>query len=215
MFQGMKNIQSAFSYVKSFTLVVVVGCLIVTVYAVDQMSKMSQIAKQQMLVIDGNGNLYQGKISSRASNLKVEAKAHLRKFHELFFEFDPERSVIDENKSIWTYMADKSAIIRHDKMEEQGFFQNVIASSVSSRINIEDSNISIEPTSDKNVFTFTIKGKQNLYRESSYSTKNLITKGFIRVLENRTDKNPHGFMIVNFDILDNETLTTQKRYASR
>jgi conjugative transposon TraK protein len=210
MFQSMKNIQSAFSYVRWFALVVVVLSLLVALYSIVQVSKISKLSKQQMLVMDSSGNVHNAVISSRVANLEVEAKSHITKFHELFFNIDPEQEVIDKKKEQWSYLADQSAVVQYDKMNEQGFFQSMVAGSISSRIVIEE--IILQPTESSEYYDFTLKGVQRLFRSSSVAVRNVVTSGKLRVLQNRTENNPHGLMIVNWQVLDNSTLSTSKRY---
>ncbi|HEA29918.1 MAG TPA: hypothetical protein ENH91_07980 [Leeuwenhoekiella sp.] len=206
----MKNIQSAFSYVRLFTLIIVIGSLTITFYSVYRMNEISMLSKQQMLILDPSGNVLNGSLSSRAANLMVEGTSHLTKFHKLFFDFDPEREVISSNKEKWSYLADKSAVVQYERMEEDGFFQNIIAGSISSRLEIED--IEITPSDNPNYLNFTFNGKQQLMRSTSITTRNVITTGKIRILDNRTINNPHGFMIVNWRIVNNSTINSGKRY---
>lgn len=210
MFQSMKNIQSAFSYVRMFTLIIVIGSLTITFYSVYRTNQISMLSKQQMLILDPMGNVHNGSLSSRAANLVVEGTSHLTNFHMLFFNFDPEREVISSNKEKWSYLADESAVVQYERMEEDGFFQNIIAGSISSRLKIED--IDITPSDNLNYLDFIFKGKQQLMRSTSVATRNVITTGKIRILDNRTINNPHGFMIVNWRIMDNSTINSGKRY---
>jgi conjugative transposon TraK protein len=213
MFQSMKNIQSAFSYVKSFTLIIIVGCLSITFYAVMKTNQISQMSKQQMLVMDTSGNIQTASLTSRANNLEIEGMAHLKNFHHLFFSFDPERAIIQKNREQWSYLADESVVVQFGKMEEQGFFQNVVAGSISSRLDIED--IKIEKTDNPLYLQFGVKGKQRLIRSTSIAYRNLETSGRLRILENRTENNPHGFIIENWRIVDNSTISTETRYGRK
>jgi conjugative transposon TraK protein len=204
MFQSMKNIQSAFSHIRLFTIIICLSSMGVALYSVSKISDIAKMSKQQMLTIDMDGNLYQGNLSSRDSNIEIESKAHVQKFHQLFFSFDPEREIINNHKEQWVYLSDKSAMVQFDQLEEEGFYQNIIVSSISSRL--EDVKIDIKKTDNPDYLTFELTGIQKLMRSSSVSYRKLSTSGRIRVLNNRSDNNSHGLFIENWKILDNSDL---------
>jgi conjugative transposon TraK protein len=204
MFQSMKNIQSAFNYVRLFTIIICICAFGVAIYSVSKISEMALIAKHQMLTIDKDGNLYNGLSSTRESNIEIEGRAHVYSFHQLFFAFDPERAVINDHKTKWNYLADKSAVVQFDQLEEAGFFQNIIVSSISSRL--EDVDIEIENDEGSSYLIFSFSAKQKLMRSSSISYRNLKTTGRLRILENRSKNNPHALMIENWKIIDNSTI---------
>lgn len=210
MFQSMKNINSAFNYVRLFSLIIVLASFLISFYAIVKVSEISKMSKEQMLVLDATGNIQTATLSSRTANIKAESKAHLKRFHKLFFEFDPEQDVIDANKERWSYLADKSAVVQFDKMTEMGFFQNIIAGSISSRLHIDE--ILLEKSEEGPFYNFQLKGRQTLLRSSSVANRNVITSGRLRILNSRTENNPHGLMIVNWQIVDNSTISTGKRY---
>lgn len=210
MFQSMKNINSAFNYVRLFSLIIVLASFLISFYAIVKVSEISKMSKEQMLVLDASGNIQTATLSSRTANIKAESKAHLKRFHKLFFEFDPEQDVIDANKERWSYLADKSAVVQFDKMTEMGFFQNIIAGSISSRLHIDE--ILLEKSEEGPFYNFQLKGRQTLLRSSSVANRNVITSGRLRILNSRTENNPHGLMIVNWQIVDNSTISTGKRY---
>ncbi len=204
MFQSMKNIQSAFNYVRLFTIIICIGAFGVAIYSVSKISEMAQVSKQQMLTIDKEGNLYSGVASSRSSNILIEAESHVRSLHQLFFSFDPERDVINEHKEKWIYLADKSALVQFDQLEESGYYQNIIVSSISSRL--ENIKIDVEKGENASYLLFNFTATQKLTRSSSVSYRNLITSGRLRILDNRTANNPHAMMVENWKIVDNTTI---------
>lgn len=204
MFQSMKNINSAFSHIRILTVVICIGAFSLSAYAVSKMAEANRMSKQEMLVIDMDGNLYNGTASTRESNIEIEARAHVLMFHELFFSFDPERAVINERKEKWVYLADNSAGVLFDQLEESGFFQNIIVSSISARL--KDVETRIEQYDGGLYLSFEFSAKQKLMRSSSTSFRNLKTSGRLRILDNRSPNNAHGFMIENITIIDNSTI---------
>ena len=57
---------------------------------------------------------------------------------------------------------------------------------------------------------FSFFGKQMITRKSSVITRNLITEGFFEDII-RSPNNPHGVILKNWRIIDNEELTNQTK----
>jgi hypothetical protein len=52
--------------------------------------------------------------------------------------------------------------------------------------------------------------KQKIIRPTTIVTRNLLTEGYLRNVE-RSDNNPHGFLIEKWKILDNKDLKIENR----
>ena len=64
-------------------------------------------------------------------NRPVEAREHIRRFHELFFTLSPDKSAIESNIQRALYLSDESAIGYYRNLQEKGYFNRMIAGNIS------------------------------------------------------------------------------------
>ena len=108
MFKKMKNIDTAFRHIRSFTLVVIIGCVLICGFALyKSFSLVSQM--QSKIYILANGKALEAYASERKDNIPVEARDHVKTFHKLFFTLDPDDKAITANITKALYLADGSA----------------------------------------------------------------------------------------------------------
>ena len=143
---------------------------------------------------------------SRKDNLPVEAKSHVKLFHEYFFTLDPDDKVIDANLSKALYMADGSAKAQYDNLRETGYYSNIIAGNISQQIIIDSVRVDFNVTP----YAFHCKATIKIIRPNSIVTRNLSTQGFLRTVS-RSDNNPHGFLIEKWETVDNKDIKTESR----
>ena len=65
-------------------------------------------------------------------NRPVEAKEHVRRFHELFFNLAPDKKAIEDNTKRAFFMADKSAFNYYKDLAEKGYYFSSANSGISS-----------------------------------------------------------------------------------
>lgn len=205
MFQQLKNIDTAFKHVKTFTIVLIAANLIITCYSLYKSHQTIAKTKDKVYVIAGD-KLLQAISASRADNLPIELKDHIKTFHYDFFSLEPDDEVIQNNINKSLYLADATAKNEYDNLKEQNYYSGIISGNVSQRVIDPDSVIvSLLPP-----YYFRYYGKLKIIRATSIATRSLITEGTIRITT-PSDNNPHGFLIENWRILDNSDLTVQKK----
>src|SRR5437868_411979 len=93
MFKQMKNIDSAFRLVRSFTLIVVVGSILFCCFTLYTSNGL--VARMQSKIyILANGKVLEAYASDRKDNIPVEARDHVKTFHQYFFTLAPDEKVI-------------------------------------------------------------------------------------------------------------------------
>ena len=103
MFPKAKNIESAFQHVRFFTGLVVVGSMIFCCFVSWLAYRAGERATQRIYVLS-SGKVLEAVARDRRDNIPVEARDHIRNFHEDFFTLDPDEKVINANlarRSIW------------------------------------------------------------------------------------------------------------------
>lgn len=205
MFTKMKNIDTAFRYVRGFTMLIIVGCIIICCYTLYK-SFTTVTLMQDKVYILANGKALEAYSSDRKDNIPVEARDHVKMFHSYFFTLDPDEKVIRNNVSKALYLADDSAKRIYDDLKEKGYFASIISGNVSQTIKIDSISIDI----DQYPYHFRCFAKQNIIRSTSVVIRSLITEGILRNVS-RSDNNAHGFLIEKWNTLENKDLSVENR----
>ena len=205
MFKKMQNIDTAFRYVRRFTLVVVAGSLLLCGFTLYQSYQWVTHAQSQVYVL-ANGKALEAYAADWKDNLPVEARDHVKTFHQYFFALDPDEKVIRTNITKALYLADASAKRVYDNLKENGFYTDIIAGNISQQVTIDSVRVEI----NQYPYPFRCYATQRITRPTSLVVRSLLTEGFLRNVS-RSDNNPHGFLIQRWTILENRDLKSQSR----
>jgi len=205
MFKKMKNIDTAFRHVRGFSMLVIVGCVLICCFALyKSFSLVSQM--QGKVYILANGKALEAYASDRKDNIPVEAKDHVKTFHQLFFTLDPDDKVIKTNLTKALYLADASAKREYDNLKENGYYSGIISGNISQAIKVDSISIDI----DQYPYRFRCYATQSIIRTTSIVSRSLITEGALRNVS-RSDNNPHGFLIERWNTIENRDIKTENR----
>src|SRR5690348_11410344 len=205
MFKKMKNIDTAFRHVRGFTMLVILGCVVICCFALYK--SYSLVAEMQSKIyILANGKALEAYASERKDNIPVEARDHVKVFHRLFFTLDPDDKAIQTTITKALYLADGSAKRVYDDLKENGYYAGLISGNVNQTISLDSVAIDINDYP----YRFRCYATQNIVRPTSITTRSLITEGSLRNVS-RSDNNPHGFLIEKWNILENNDLKTISR----
>ena len=205
MFRQLKNIDSAFKFIRGFCLLLVTGSLLVCCYSIYKSAAAVTEAKQKIYIL-ANGKILEAFAADRKDNIPVEARDHIKMFHQYFFTLDPDDKVIQSNLTKALYLADASAKRAYDNLKENGYYANVISGNISQQINIE----SIQIDLIQYPFYFRCFGTEKIIRPTSTVTRDLITEGYLRNVS-RSDNNPHGFLIERWNTIENKDIKIENR----
>ncbi len=205
MFQPTQNIDTAFRSMRLFMLLVVVGSICVSLYALYQNALLSARVQDKVYLLS-NGKAAEIFAVNRKDNLAVEAKDHVSRFHELFFSLDPDEQAIALTIKKALYLSDATAKKQYDDLVESGYIVGVISGNVSQRIAVD----SVQVNTHQEPYAFRCYATLWITRSTSQVTRNLITQGFLRSVA-RTEHNPHGFLIEKWETLDNRDIKIEER----
>ncbi|MDB5232005.1 MAG: conjugative transposon TraK protein [Chitinophagaceae bacterium] len=203
MFRQAKNIDTAFQYVRTFTILIVTCCFGLSGYVLYRSNTLSQQMQDRIYVLAGDKVLWASG-GTRNENLNVEVRDHVRMFHILFFTLDPDDKVIEAGISKSFYLADASARKQYNALKEAGYYAQVIAGNISQKVIVDSVIIHGNPLS------FRFYGKIKITRPSTIVTRNLVTEGVLRIVA-RSDENPHGLLIERWQTLENKDIKTEVR----
>ncbi|MFI5162375.1 MAG: conjugative transposon protein TraK [Sphingobacteriales bacterium] len=202
MFRVMKNIDTAFRQVKHFTMAVIVACSLITCFALYKSFTLAEILRGKVYILS-DGKALAALAADRKDNIGVEARDHIKTFHQLFFTLDPDDKVIQSNLTRALYLADASAKTAFDNLSESGYYANIIAGNISQRIQVD----SIQVDLSAYPYRFHCFATQSIIRTTSTLTRSLVTRGDLRNVS-RSDNNPHGFLIERWEITENKDLNS-------
>ena len=205
MFKQMKNIDTAFRHVRSFTLLVVMGSMLLCGFTLYKSYQLASTVESKIYIL-ANGKALEAYASERKDNIPVEARDHVKTFHEYFFTLDPDDKVIQANITKALYLADASAKRAYDNLKENGFYTNIISGNISQRIKVD----SVQVDTIQYPYYFRCYATQDIIRTTSTVSRSLLTEGYLRNVS-RSDNNPHGFLIERWTTLENRDIKTINR----
>ena len=205
-FKSLKNIETSFRQIRLFGIVFVVMCTLITGYAVWNSYTFAEAQRQKIYILDGGKSLMLALSQDLTQNRPVEAREHVKRFHELFFTLSPDKNAIESNIKLSLFLADKSAFNYYKDLAEKGYYNRVISGNVTQSVEID----SVKCDFDQYPYKVNTYARQLIVRESSLTVRSLVTS--CRLLNaTRSDNNPHGFIIEAFTITENKDLQTIKR----
>ena len=207
MFKKMKNIDTAFRHIRGFTMLIIAASVLLSCFALyKSFSLVSQM--QDRIYILANGKALEAYSAGRKDNIPVEARDHVKTFHQLFFTLDPDDKAIETNITKALYLADGSAKRIYDDLKENGYYAGLISGNVNQTIHVDSVAVDI----NEYPYRFGCYATQRIIRPTSITTRSLITEGALRNVS-RSDNNPHGFLIERWATIANKDLkTTARRY---
>lgn len=205
MFQKMKNIDTAFKYVRLFTMLIVAGSILLDGFVFYKSYRLAKATQDKVYVL-ANGKAIEAFASVRKDNLAVEAKDHIERFHEYFFTLAPDDNQIKSTIRKALYLADGSAKNVYNDLQENNYYAQMISGNVSQDITIDSIQL------DTNIYPYYFRcyGTEKITRPGSITYRDIITEGYLREVP-RSDNNPHGFLIERWSILENKDLKTVAR----
>jgi conjugative transposon TraK protein len=205
MFQKAKNIDAAFRQVRSFSLIIILLCSVICCYTIYCCFKETSEVQSRIYVL-ANGKAMQAFAADRKENIPVEAKDHVKMFHQYFFSLDPDEKVIQSNINKALYLADASAKKVYESLKENNYYTGIISGNISQQINVDSVFISVETYP----FYFKCYATEKITRPSTITTRSLLTEGYLRNVS-RSDNNPHGFLIEKWNTIENKDIKTINR----
>ena len=205
-FKSLKNIETSFRQIRTMGIVFVSLCALVTGYALWSSYRFAERQREKIYVLDNGKSLILALSQDLSQNRPVEAKEHIRRFHELFFTLSPDKAAIESNLNRALLMADRSALSYYKALSEKGFFNRLIAGGISQTVRID----SIRCNFDSYPYQVTTYARQRIMRESTITERSLVTT--CRLINAvRSDNNPQGFLLENLNVIENKDLATYDR----
>lgn len=205
-FKSLKNIESSFKQLRVFGIVFLCLCAVTTGYSVWSAYDFAEAQRQKIYVLDEGKSLMLALSQDLSQNRPVEAREHIKRFHELFFTLSPDKSAIEGNIQRALFLSDRSAFNYYKDLSEKGYYNRIISGNINQRVQID----SVVCSFDAYPYSVSTYGRQQIIRESNITERNLVTR--CRLLNSvRSDNNPHGFTIEAFEVTDNRDIRVLDR----
>ena len=208
-FKNLGSIERSFKFIRVVMFGVIIGFILfgmgISYWAFDTVDK----SRQRAYVIEHGSSIMLTLAQEHNINRSAEAKDHVKSFLKLLFELEPDEEQIKKSFERATYMGDRASVYRiYTDLKEKGYFTNLIQGDVHLKVQIEMDEITVNMT--QSPYSFRIKGRQVLIRETSMTTRNLEVEGYLVDVQ-RTDNNTHGFNVERFKVLDQRDIETITR----
>lgn len=205
-FKTLRNIENSFKQIRLFTMVFMLLCGGITGYSVWSSYSFAEKQREKVYVLDNGKSLMLALSQDAAINKPVEAREHVRRFHELFFTLAPDKNAIESNMKRAFNLADKSAFDYYKDLSEKGYYNRIISGNVQQRIEVD----SVECNFEKYPYAVKTYAKQYIIRSSNVTQRSLVTSCFL-LNSVRSDNNPQGFNIEKFNVLENKDVEIIER----
>lgn len=196
--KSLKDIPTSFALAKRAIIMSLAVSLIVSLGSLIWANQMSKKFGEKAYIITDRGQtaLAQGISSSELSGYRLpEVKNHIKKFHRLFWNIDQFNMQTNTEESLYLigstgkelYLSLK-AKMHYTRIKTQNLVQNLTIDSM--KIDMD-----ISP------YKAAVYGKLNIKRTDQENEKTDLFVAYFDLMDvARTDENPHGLLIENYDV---------------
>lgn len=174
---------------------------VVSFYAYRQVA----IARQSVYVLDASSMPLLARQTDIGMNREAEYRSDINRFHALFFTLTPDDKYIEYQMKQAMYLVDESGVLQYNNLKEKGFFNSILSSSAV--LTIQADSIFIDMPRKY----FRYYGKQKIDRRSSTIIRSLITEGYLKDIDVRSNNNPNAVLITRWKTLENKDLNNVQK----
>ena len=205
-FKSLNNIESSFRQLRLFSIIFLVMCAVVMCYSVWKAYNFAEAQRQKIYVLDDGKSLMLALSQDLTQNRPVEAREHVKRFHELFYTMSPDKNAIESNIQRALFLSDKTAFDHYKDLSEKGYYNRIISGNIIQRIEVDNVEV------DFDVYPYQVRttARQFIIRENSITERSLITTARLQN-SGRSDNNPQGFILEGFHVVENRDIRTIDR----
>ena len=170
-FKSLKNIETSFRQLRLFGIVYLCACTLLVGFSVWKAYGFAEAQRQKIYVLDEGKSLMLALSQDLEQNRPVEAREHVRRFHELFFTLSPDMGAIEGNIQRAMFLSDRSAYAHYRDLAEQGYYNRVISGNMNQRIGID----SVKCDFDTYPYEVVTYARLSIIREKSVTERSLVT----------------------------------------
>lgn len=205
-FKTLQNIETSFQRIRLFLIIYSIMCTCLTIGIIYFTFDFAQKQREKIYVLDQGKSLMLALSQDMSQNRPVEAREHVRRFHELMFTLAPDKMAIESNADRAFHLADRSAYQYYNDLKEKGYYGRLISSNTSQVIEVD----SVKCDFDRHPYSIKTYARQLIVRESNVTERSLISTCRLRNSV-RSDNSPHGFIIEKFTVIENKDIRNYDR----
>ena len=197
---SLMNIDSAF---KNTRLIAILSLCLSFLFGVTVMVvAMSMVSKGKgkIYVTNGYGNTLSAYQIAANENRDAEAKAQVRNFHSLLYDISPDPAEIEKSLNEVLLLGDASVKAFLDKRGD-AYYKKLISNNAEIKYTLDSVKVNTKIYPYKAVQY----GKEVVQTSVGFLVKNLVTTLDLSEVA-RTDVNPHGLLVGNYEVLKNNRL---------
>ncbi|MEC5396101.1 conjugative transposon protein TraK, partial [Bergeyella sp. RCAD1439] len=200
-FKILRNIETGFKQIRMYAIIFASLCLVITLFSIGYAYYFAEQQREKIYVLDNGKSLILALSQDAEQNRPVEAREHIRRFHEFFFNIAPDKAAIESNMKRAFFLADKTAFNYYNDLAEKGYYNRIISGNIRQRIQVDSI------VCDFNTYPYQVQtyAKQYITRASNRTERQLVTACQL-VNSVRSDNNPQGFIIEQFRVIQNEDI---------
>ncbi|MEC3881832.1 conjugative transposon protein TraK [Parapedobacter sp. 10938] len=205
----MLNIEKEHKTNRMIAIVAIVGSILFSGFVfLYTHTEIKKVRESIWVLVNGNA-LEMAMRHNTLDNRPVEIRSHIRIFMDKLFTFSPDGKQIEANIEDAFELSDQSVRSFVNLLKEQKYYDQIIASSASQKLELDTAGIVVDLTSYP--YKALVKGTLEIVRPSNVTVRELVCSMDIRNLPERSDRNTHGLMIENFVVNSNETIRSVSR----
>ena len=205
-FKSLRNLETSYRNIRILSLVIITACVLMTLGSLVFAYRVDADADSRVYVVEQGKTLIAALRQDVRENRPVEARDHIRRFHELFFTLDPDGASIEEHIREALSYGDESIKRLYLDTKEKGYYDNLIQAAASQEIQVD----SIRLDLNHYPYRFRSFARQQIIRLTKITTRRLTTDGYLRNVS-RSEGNPHGFLIEQLEVVDNSDIEERLR----
>lgn len=195
--KSITNYRSVNRSMMILALIVVIFSMGSTGYMFFEFKKAVEETKKQIYIMDYAGNIFFGQVERmNISHRFAEYKDHVRDFYNLWYSFDQNTYYDNTDRALWL-IGEKGKDLA-DEYEAQKVYENVFEKNLIVTVEVLD--IRLNP--DTRPVSGIIEGIQTIRRGTGEVRRNLNIEFTIMDAQGRSDQNPHGAVIEQWNVYD-------------
>lgn len=199
----IKNIESKIKLALFVSVLSFVSAIVIVALVLIYSRNLIKEEQNQIYVLDAGIPLLVQR-TSLEENQEVEGMSHVNMFHSLFFNLPPDEKFIDDNITKAMYLIDEKGIAIYNDMRERGYYNQLVVNGII--VSVKPDSIKYDPNSGE----FHYYAIQRIERPTAITYRRLITQGKLKRIK-RSENNPHGFTIYDYQIINNEDIENKSK----
>lgn len=201
--------KKGYNIAKIIVVAVTLICTGLSIYVIKSGLDQAEEERETIFVTDVNNTLLVALANDMQLNRTNEAKAVLKRLHHYLFSLTPTADNINGSIANAENISDESVLQYVEKQKERGWYNKMIAESISTEFMCDSIDIEDSDRKEAN-FKAILYGKQSVIYSDRIEFHSVVTICYLED-DYRTVENPNGLSVRNWNIVKDDIIKTVKR----